>query len=107
MVVDQPASLHESIDDGRADEAKAALAQRLAERVRLRRARGDIGHRARPVYQRLAPDEAPGVGVERPSLMLYQQHRARLFDRRANPEPVAHDGLVAEQTPPLRRAQTG
>src|SRR5690348_5222386 len=59
MVIDQSASLHHRIDDGRAAEAEAALLEILRDRFGQRCRRRYVLAAAKPVLHRLVADKAP------------------------------------------------
>src|SRR5882762_9150779 len=97
MIVDEPACLHEGIADRRADEAKAARAEGLAHRVRLGGARRNVAKRASSVHDWLTPDEGPEKAFERSELLLDDEKRSGVADRRFDLEAVSDDAGVGEQ----------
>src|SRR3981081_1184550 len=80
MVVDHARSLHEGVEDGRADELEAGFLQRLGHGVALGRLGRHVLETLGPVLLRLAADEAPQKLCE-PDLVLDQapQRFGRVF----------------------------
>src|SRR5436190_21747787 len=77
MIVDEARSLHESVDDRRADEAKAALLQILRQGVGYRCAGGHGFQRSTPMLERRAAHEGPDITVEGAEFALHLQKRLR------------------------------
>src|SRR5207244_7096719 len=74
VVVDEAGRLHEGVADRRADEAKAALLQILAQGTRLRCLGRDLAHGPPRAENRLAVHEAPEIGIEAAELVAHLQH---------------------------------
>src|SRR5262245_5478874 len=94
VVVGHADRLHVGVHDRRADELEAALQQVLAQRVRLRRLRGDL---ASLEDDRLAADEAPDVGVEAAEFLLHGEKGQRVGFRRPDLEAIPDDAGIAHQ----------
>ena len=107
VVVDQPGGLHERVADRRADEREAALPERLAERVRLRRERRDLLEASPRVLPRLAADEAPEESVEAAELRPQREVGAGIRDAPRDLEPIADDAGIGEERADLGRVVAG
>src|SRR5579864_110921 len=105
VIVDHPGRLHESVNDGRPDEAEAALFEVLADRIRERRAAGHLLHAATAALQRLPVDETPQVGIERAEFAPDAEKGAGVVDGGLDLQPVADDAGVAEQPPDVAGAE--
>src|SRR6478735_5908686 len=104
VVVDHSGGLHERVHRGRADEAEAALAERLGRGIRLRRRGGHLGEALR------AP--APGGRRERPEELVelsraHLGHEARVRDRREDLRPLADDAGVGREALDVVVAEPG
>ena len=97
MVVDHSHRLHVGVADGWADEAETTLLQITAQRVRLRRAGRDLGHRLPVVAPWQAADKTPLVMVEAAELFLNLQKGAGVLDRRLDLQAIAHDVRVLKK----------
>src|SRR5206468_12805010 len=106
MIVYHAHRLHEGVADRRSDESKAALREVLAQCVRLRRARGNLGVHAPTIHPWRAADKGPEVLVEGAGLSLHAKKRLRIADRAFHLQAVAHDVRILQQAPHPRRPES-
>src|SRR5208283_4507460 len=106
MIVHQSRCLHESIHDGRADEAESSLLQILAQRARFFRFGWEILAVSYTVVERLAADETPDVLVERTKLFLNLQKSLRIAHGRFDLGAIAHDTGIGKDLFNARRRHT-
>jgi len=97
MVVHHAGRLHVGIDDGRADESKAALLQVAGDGLGERRRRRHVGDRPPGALNGATVDEAPDVLCEAPERSLHVEKGASVADRRLDLEPVADDAGIGHQ----------
>src|SRR4029077_9398872 len=88
VIVHHADRLHERVTDGGSDEAKPALHERFAHRVRLPAAGGEVTERAAAILLGHATHEAPEKGAESPFLLLELEERARIADGRHHLLPI-------------------
>src|SRR5215470_10348467 len=97
MVVDHADRLHESIDDGRADELEPAACQFLGDLARDRGLGWDLPDAAEVVDLGLATDEIPQQPREARAFLHDLEPRARGQYGALDLQAVAHDALVLHQ----------
>jgi len=97
VVVDQAGGLHEGVDDGGADEAKATLSQVFAEGGGQRSDGGNLAVGVPFVLHGRAADKLPGVGVEAAELLLDFEEGFCVGNRGVDLEAIADDARVAQQ----------
>src|SRR5690606_16640872 len=90
VVVDHARGLHEGVADGGANEAEAALRQRLAHRLRLVCLGGHVSHRTPVVHLRFAAYEGPEELAEGLAASLHREVGARVADGRVDLRAVAN-----------------
>src|SRR6516225_45092 len=98
MVVHHADGLQKGIDDGRADEAEAALAEVLGDAVAEERACRQPAARTGTVDHRLAVHVGPQVAIERPELALDRKERPRIGHGRLDLQAITHDTRIAQQS---------
>src|SRR5574342_315972 len=99
MIIDHADGLHERVTDGGPDEAKPALHERLAHRVRFAGARRQLADRAPPVLLRRPSHEAPEKRPEPAGTIGGHEveERARIRYRRRDLLAVTHDAGVLQE----------
>src|ERR1051326_229117 len=107
VVVDHPRCLHEGIADGGSHEAKAESTQIAAHGVRLGRCGRNVSMTPPVRLQRLAPDKAPNVSVERSLTIRHPQKCARIRKRALDLEPITYDAGIHEQLLDTGRREPG
>ena len=98
VVVNEAARLHESVNDGGADELETPLEQIVAQRIALRCSRRHGLAGAAAIYPRHAADERPNVSIKAAEFFLHRSERFRVLNRRGNLQPIAHDPRISEQS---------
>src|SRR4029077_13819725 len=99
--------LHERVAYGGPDEAKPALHERFAHRVRLPATGGEVAQGAAAILLGHATHEAPEKGAESPFLLLELEERARIADGRHHLLPIQHDARILQELPVLTAVVEG
>src|SRR5690348_11035755 len=99
VIVHHADRLHERVADGGPDEAKPALHERFAHRIRLPAAGGEVAQGAAAILLGHATYEAPEKGAESPFLFLELEERARIADGCHHFLPIPHDARILQELP--------
>src|SRR5215470_269642 len=107
MIVDHADSLHEGVDDGRADELETAAGKFFRNLARYRGFRRHLFGAAEIVHLRLAVEKIPEQAREAGSLLHHLEVGARGQDGTFDLQSIAHDAGILHQPLDLLRRIAG